>query len=149
MKSDEIIQYCLENLSGTVLTESWGERGIFYNPEGKLKRGIYTLTIKEKDGSNDKASNLDRLGIYRVNLALKKPTFKKLFTDIPKRPDAGGVVEMPYNFQETNIILPHPVYAWMSWICMLSPDENGFEQLKPYIQESYQLALEKYKKKKV
>ncbi len=50
MKAEEILNYCLENLEGTVLVESWGEKGIFYNPENKLKRGIYILTIKEKDG---------------------------------------------------------------------------------------------------
>ena len=31
MKSDEILKYCLENLEGSVLVESWGEKGIFYN----------------------------------------------------------------------------------------------------------------------
>lgn len=29
MKPDEILQYCLDNLGGTVLVESWGEKGIF------------------------------------------------------------------------------------------------------------------------
>ncbi len=32
MKLDEILRYCLENLEGSVLVESWGEKGIFYNP---------------------------------------------------------------------------------------------------------------------
>lgn len=31
MKPDEILQYCLETLDGSVLVESWGEKGIFYN----------------------------------------------------------------------------------------------------------------------
>ena len=44
---------CLENLEGTVLVESWGEKGIFYNPDHVLKRGVYILTVKEKDGDND------------------------------------------------------------------------------------------------
>ena len=45
MKSDEILQYCLENLEGTILVNSWGEKGIFYNPNNTLKRGIYILKI--------------------------------------------------------------------------------------------------------
>ncbi len=64
MTPDEILQYCLKNLKGTVLVESWGEKGIFYNPDGKLKRGIYILTVKEKDGENDKSSDLNR-NFYR------------------------------------------------------------------------------------
>lgn len=75
--ADEILKYCLENLDGTVLISSWGERGIFYNPENKLKRGIYILTVKEKDGENDKSSNLNRENVYRVNLGLYKDTLKK------------------------------------------------------------------------
>lgn len=60
----------ISSLNGTVLVKSWGEKGIFYNPGLVLKRGAYVLTVKEKDGDNDKASNLDRTGIYRVNLGL-------------------------------------------------------------------------------
>lgn len=58
MKLDEIIKYCQDNLEGIIVVDSWGERGIFYNPDNKLKRGIYVLTIKEKDGDNDAGSNL-------------------------------------------------------------------------------------------
>lgn len=77
MKSEEILNYCLENLKGTVFVNSWGEKGVFYNPDKSLKRGIYILTIKEKDGENDKSSKLDRDGIYRVNLGVRKENFTK------------------------------------------------------------------------
>ena len=60
MTPDEILKYCLENLEGTVLVNSWGERGIYYNPDNILKRGVYILTVKEKDGYNDKSSCLNR-----------------------------------------------------------------------------------------
>ena len=53
MTPDKILQYCLNNLEGTVLVNSWGEKGIFYNPNNTLKRGVYILTVKEKDGEND------------------------------------------------------------------------------------------------
>ena len=71
MTPDEILKYCLENLEGTVLVNSWGERGIYYNPDNILKRGVYILTVKEKDGDNDKSSSLNRENIYRVNLGVR------------------------------------------------------------------------------
>ena len=74
MTPDEILKYCLENLEGTVLVNSWGERGIYYNPDNILKRGVYILTVKEKDGDNDKSSSLNRENIYRVNLGVRKTT---------------------------------------------------------------------------
>lgn len=146
--AEQILQYCLENLNGTVLTESWGEKGIFYNPNGKLKRGVYILTVKEKDGDNDKGSNLDREGIFRVNLGVRKNTFTDMFGKVPARPPKGGVVDMPYDFTEFDKILPHPVYAWISWISVLTPSEETFERLKPLIEEAYEYAKEKYEKRK-
>ncbi len=86
MTPEEILQYCLENLEGTVRRESWGESGIFYNPGGVLKRGVYVLTVKEKDGANDRASRLDRPGVYRVSLGLRKETYVRRFGPLPARP---------------------------------------------------------------
>ena len=40
MNPEEILHYCLTHLEGTVLVESWGEKGIFYNPGNVLKRGV-------------------------------------------------------------------------------------------------------------
>ena len=147
MKPDEILDYCLSSLEGTTLVESWGEKGVFYNPNHILKRGVYVLTVKEKDGANDRSSNLNRQGIYRVNLGLRKTTFQNLFGDIPARPAAGGVVEMPYDFTAADCLLPHPVYAWMGWISILNPSESTFNECKPLLQEAYEFAIEKFKKR--
>lgn len=148
MKVDQILHYCTEYLSDTVLVESWGEKGIFYNPNHALKRGVYVLTVKEKDGANDKGSNLNRDGIFRMNMGLRKQTFLELFGSIPARPAAGEVVKMEYDFTLLDTILPHPVYAWMGWISILNPSEDTFEKLKPLIEESYAFATEKFKKRK-
>lgn len=148
MTPDDILNYCLENLDGVVEINSWGERGIFYNPGRVLKRGVYVLTVKEKDGNNDRSSQLNRNGTFRVNLGLRKQTFQNLFGELPKRPAKGSVVEMSYDFTNTDTIMPHPVYAWMGWICVLNPTIETFESLKTYIQESYEFAKEKFSKRK-
>lgn len=147
MTPDEVLAYCLENLPDTVLVESWGERGIFYNPNNALKRGVYVLTVKEKDGENDKNSRLDREDTYRVNLGLRKETFRQRFGALPKRPAKGGAVAMDYDFSIQNALLPHPVYAWMGWVCVLNPSEETFEELKPLIDEAYGYAKEKFAKR--
>lgn len=147
MTPDEILSGCLETLEGTVLVSSWGERGIFYNPGGKLKRGVYVLTVKEKDGENDRSSRLDREGVYRVNLGLRRETFRRLFGPLPQRPPKGGVVDMPCDFSGLDQLLPHPVYAWMGWVCALNPSRQTFAELRPLILESYEYAKEKYAKR--
>ena len=147
MKPEEVLRYCLEHLEGTLRAESWGESGIFYNPGVVLKRGVYVLTVKEKDGANDRASQLNRPGIYRVNLGLRKETYTRLFGPLPSRPPKGGVVSAGADFTALDRLMPHPVYAWMGWIAALNPSPETFEAMKPLIQESYEYAREKFAKR--
>jgi len=146
---EEIISLIINKYPGLVVNRNWGETGLFYNPKNKLKKGIYLLTFKEKDGANDKSSNLDRHGFFRLNLGITKKTFLEMFNYNPKRPSAGGVVDMNYDFSKENMIMPHPIYAWMSWVCVINPSEITFNKLLPLIEEGYKLALEKYANKKV
>ncbi len=149
LKPEDVINYCLNNLPDTVLVRSWGEDSIYYNPERKLIRGIYVLTVKEKDGDNDSASNLNRPGMFRVNTGITKESFQRMFGSIPKRPAAGCVVDMDFDFTQTDQIMPHPVYAWMAWVCVLNPSRNTFDSFIPLINESYTLALNKHKSRKL
>ena len=111
MKPNEILSYCLSTYQDIVLVDSWGEHGIFYNPNRVLKRGVYVLTVKEKDENNDKSSMLNRDNVYRVNVGLKKEHFISRFGYLPQRPIAGGVVDMNFDFSSLDTIMPHPVYA--------------------------------------
>ena len=58
ISADDILKYCIDNLDDVVKVQSWRETGIFYNPNKILKRGVYVLTIKEKDGATIKAQSL-------------------------------------------------------------------------------------------
>ena len=149
MTIDEIITAIKNEYTGLVVRENWGETGVFYNPESLLKKGIYLMTFKEKDGKHDASSNLKRKNVYRLNIGISKNTFLELFESIPKRPSAGEIVEMNFDFSQTNRIMPHPIYAWMKWVCILNPSHKTFQTLLlPLIHEGYLLAVEKYKKKK-
>lgn len=103
MNPQQILQHCLDNLADTILVESWGEKGIFYNPGYLQKRGTYVLTIKEKNGNLDMSSCLDRKGVSRVNMGLRNSTFQKLFGQLPVCPAAGEVVTMDYDFTAQDI----------------------------------------------
>lgn len=147
MTTDEIIQEVQNSFNGLVKNKNWGEVGLFYNPENKLSKGIYLLTFKEKDGANDKASSVNREDVYRLNLGISKESFCQLFGNKPKRPTAGQIIDMPFDFTELNKIMPHPVYCWMSWIFVLNPTKETFDKLFPLIEEAYNMALKKYEKK--
>jgi len=89
---DGIIEEMLARFEGTVVVKAWGERSIFYNPGKSLPRGVYFATVKEKDGDNDKGSDLDRPGVFRFNVGTSKPLFLERFGPPPARPGKGGVL---------------------------------------------------------
>jgi hypothetical protein len=129
---------------------NWGERGLFYNPGNKLPLGAYMLTFKEKDGKHDAASHINRRpGDFRMNLKISKPTFIQLFGEIPKRPAAGSVIATGHDFTERDIIMPHPVYGWMTWICVVNPSEATIERMESLhlFQEAYDAAVATFCKK--
>ena len=145
---ENISDYLLENFEGLRPKQSWGETSFFYNPDGSSPHGTYFFTIKEKNGDNDKASDLDRTGIYRLNFGISKNSFLSLFPEVPSRPAKGKIIVGNYDFTATNVLTPHPIYGWMPWLAILSPDEEQLERIKPFIQESYELAVAKFNKKK-
>lgn len=111
MTPEKILTDCPDRLTGTVPIDSYGERALYYNPGHKLNRGVYILTIKEKDSPNDKNSRLDSEKVYRLNIGIRKSTFLKLFGVLPNRPGKGETVGMDVDFSLPDRILPHPVYA--------------------------------------
>ncbi|KUJ84210.1 hypothetical protein AWR36_000400 [Microbulbifer flavimaris] len=147
MQKDEIANYISHHYRGVISVDAWGEQSFFYNPERNLPRGVYFATLKAKDGENDQASGLDRKGVYRFNFGVTKPTFESVLGPKPSRPAAGGVVKTGHNFRQLNTLMPHPVYGWMSWVCILNPDRESFDNLLPLLEESYALAVRKYDKR--
>lgn len=135
MDPEKILNDCRDLLDGTVSVDSYGERALYYNPCGKLKRGIYILTIKEKDGPNDKSSRLDRDKIFPVEHRRTKIDLRTAVRLAAPRPRMDGIVDMDADFTLTDRILPHPIYAWMDWICVLNPSEKTFEILRPLIEK--------------
>jgi hypothetical protein len=143
---EQIVKYVQSTFPGVVDNHNWGERALFYNPVHKLPKGIYFLTFKEKDGANDSASQI-KSGQYRLNIGISKAAFTALFGGIPARPSAGGVVNTGHDFTACDVITPHPVYGWMSWVAVKNPSSATFGELKPLLAEAYKLAVTKFSKR--
>jgi hypothetical protein len=109
---NEVVRRITSNFDGVVVKSSWGEISFFYNPDQLLPHGVYFCTIKEKDGANDQSSHLSREDIYRLSIGLPKEKYVELFGSVPKRPEKGGYVNTGDDFTETNLLMPHPIYAY-------------------------------------
>ena len=133
--------------AGTRLVNAWGETSLFYNPNGKLPRGVYFATVKSKDGDNDKASNLDRYGVFRLNVGTTPSLFLDQFGTRPARPAKGCHIDGPWDFTALDTLTPHPVYGWMSWISILNPSAASLTSLGPMIDAAYQKAATAFDKR--
>jgi len=149
MDSSSIAQYITSTFADIHPVAAWGEMSFFYNPGRKLPRGIYFATLKDKDGDNDRASELQRPGVFRLNIGVSKPTYRSLFGPQPARPAAGGVVDTANDFTALDQLLPHPVYGWMSWVSVLNPSASTFNTIKPMLAEAYDLAVGKFARRAV
>src|SRR5215831_15122724 len=126
---------------------AWGDTFFSYDPERDLepKHRLPFATIVTKDyGDFDRASNLNRPGVFRLNIGVSKDTYRSMFGQQASPPGAAGVVDAGHDFTALDQILPHPVYAPQTWVCVLNPSDETFQAVRPLLAEAYDLAVRRY-----
>jgi len=98
-------------------------------------------TIASTGNEYEKISDLDRPGVYRLNIGVSRETFQELF-------GKGKVEVSAYDFTALDTIMPHPDYSSQHFLCVLSPGEATFEKLRPLFAEAYDIAKNRYNKRK-
>jgi hypothetical protein len=59
-------------------------------------------------------------------------SFAPLFGAVPARPLKGEAVALPgHDLPRLDELAPHPVYAWVSWVQILSPTRERFVGAAP------------------
>ena len=114
---------------------AWGDTFFIYDPNRDLSdtRRFPFATIVTKDyGDFDYSSNLDRPGVFRLNIGIRKETYAKLF-------DAEEI----FDFAALHRLMPHPVYGQNHFVCVLNPSDSMFEKVKPLLSEAYQIAVKR------
>lgn len=89
---------------------------------------------------HDAASDLNRPGVYRLNLGVRRDTYTALFGAIPKPDAAWGVIDTGHDYAALDTLMPHPVYAPLGWICVMNPGAATFERLHPLLREAHEKA---------
>ncbi len=146
MDQDAIIQYVVGTFQGVDVlrpTDGPGAGDTFFydpRPAPDPKHRLPFATIVTKDyGDFDNASHLDRPGVFRLNIGVKRDTFRRLFGP-PSGASNGEAASAEHDFAALDRPMPHPVYAAQSWVCVLNPSAETFETLKPLLAEAYALA---------
>jgi hypothetical protein len=139
LDQDAIRAYVAENCPGTnVMTPTdgpgAGDTFFIYDPERNLpdRQQIPFATIVTKNYAGfDERSDLNREGVFRLNVGVGRETFRSLFTDAGEEHD----------FAVLDRLMPHPAYGAQSWVCALNPSEATFERMKPLLREAYEAAV--------
>jgi hypothetical protein len=137
MDEKDITDYIMNTFVGVETTTALGYTFFFYGPE----RMLPFTTIATADNEGDRVSNLDRPGVFRLNIGVSKQTFQALF-------GTGKVDVSTYDFTALDTLMPHPDYAAQSWLCVLNPSDTTFQQLRPLLTEAYDLALRRAARRK-
>jgi len=130
MDEKRITDYISTTFAGVETTTTLGYTFFFYGAD----RMLPFATIATADNEGDRASNLDRPGVFRLNIGVSKQTFQALF-------GTGKVDISAYDFTALDTIMPHPDYAPQSWICVLNPGDATFHKLRPWLDEAYARAV--------
>ena len=146
LQPKDVVDRLTTRFDGLAPKASWGETSLFYNPNLALTNGVYFCTVKEHDGANDKASRLDRPGVFRLALGLTVQRYEQLFGPRPARPPKGSAVVTGHDFTRLDGVMPHPVYAWMGWVQVLNPSDQTFASMHPLFVESYDQVVRKFEK---
>ncbi len=144
MTAAQIVEYIATTLPGVEQVTGDGDHYFFYDPNRDIppdKRQPFA-TIVHSD-AHDTASNLSRGGVYRLNIGVKRDTYRARFGDPPAFPMDNQPVKTGHDFTKRNEVMPHPIYAAMHFVCIVSPSDETFErEVKPLIVEAYEQAKE-------
>ena len=53
-------------------------------------------------------------------------------------------LKIPFDHTRLDRLMPHPIYASLAWVCVVSPSAETFEQLKLLIAEAHRIAADRY-----
>ena len=99
-------------------------------------------------GDFDSASDLNRLGVFRLNIGVSRETWRALFGAEPPRAAADDDGGRGHDFAALDRLLPHPVYGRQYWVCVLNPSVETFQTaVRPLLAEAYQMAVSKGEKR--
>lgn len=127
MDEASIREYLVSSFPDIGITDLNGDSYFFTDPEKKFP--FATLVTSD---AHDQVSDLNRPGVYRLNIGVSKQTFGTLFG--PDRADG----EAGYDYAALDRLMPHPVYGKMYWVCVLNPSAATLETVKGLLKEAYE-----------
>lgn len=142
MDADAIVELMRRELAGLEVLEHEGDRFFYYRPEGAEPdhRLPFATIVARDDQHEGGVARLDRPGVFRFSVAAGPAEYAARFGPVPApRPD-WGVLETGHDHAALDVLMPHPVYAPMGWVCVLNPSEATWREVWPLVVGAYETA---------
>ena len=147
MTEDEVIAFARSLPGVTVETASaesgapeaaWGDSFVYHDvpgadPEPPDRRWPFATLVVHDYAGFDEASQLNRDGVFRVNVNVGRDRFEELVGYPPAR---HGEHRDDHDYSMLDTVLPHPVYGQQAWVCVVSPAEHTSDLLRTLIAEA-------------
>jgi Family of unknown function (DUF6194) len=146
---DAIIQYITDTFAGVEILRPTdgpgaGDTFFFYDPQRNIdptRRLPFATNVAKDYGDFDNASNLNRPDVFRLNIGVSRDAFRARVGHPPSE-DSTAVTD--HDFAALDRLMPHPVYARQSWLCVLNPGPETFEAVKPLLAEAYAIVAARH-----
>jgi hypothetical protein len=136
MNETTITNYITDTFAGVETTDDFGYTFFFYGPD----RMLPFATLAAADNPYDRVSNLDRPGVFRLNIGVSRQTFQSLF-------GTSKVDVSAYDFAALDTLMPHPEYAAQHFVCVLNPSDTTLETVRALLAEAYELAVRRHSRR--
>jgi hypothetical protein len=153
MQEHEVVRF-ISSLSGVVVVTAseasgapevaWGDSFFSYDPLGvgadDWGANFATVVTKDYEGF-DTASDLNRPGVFRLNLGVGRRKFQEVLGFAPAD-HADRSAGIDYAVLDT--VIPHPVYATQGWVSIVSPGARTSDEVRALIAYAHRRAMERY-----
>ncbi|MFJ2744904.1 DUF6194 family protein [Streptomyces sp. NPDC087440] len=113
----------------------WGDAFCYYAPDGQVPQTVQPYaTVVTKDYPGDTDSALDAPGRWRVNVHVDRATFRAFTGEEPRS------LALPRDHAAADVVLPHPVYGELGWLCVVNPAARTTETLHRLLREAHEAA---------
>jgi hypothetical protein len=116
---------------------AWGDSFFFYDPAGDTpadRRFPFATIVIGDYPDFDMASNLDRPGVFRLNVSVSKDTFAGLFGGAPG----------DHDFTTLDTPIPHPIYGAQGWVSILNPAAATSDLARELLVEGHDRARSRF-----
>ncbi|WP_435109040.1 DUF6194 family protein [Nocardiopsis synnemataformans] len=152
MSIDEITAF-LEELGGVLTLRplpgdgspeiSWGDAFFYYAPDGAVPTATQPFaTVVTKDYPDDRASRLDRPGVFRLNVAAGREAFVSWTGREPREP-----ADPDADPSAADVVTAHPVYGGLGWLAVVDPGPRTGEAVRELLRTAHGLARSRHRRR--